>query len=232
MKNHGLGRLVSVDPDDLGYLLARRLGAPGAPLPIKKTWAINSKALNQGSTGTCVAHAWCNFLRSAPIQSNKGIDQLRWDIYDQCVALDEWPDNDNDVDRQFGTSVRAGAQVVTSFGRLKSYLWAFALQPALEWVLTKGPVVLGTAWYSSFNRPNEEGIVTITRAARVEGGHAYLWRGADTRRGLAFCENSWGDSWGHSGGFYVPLRDMERLILEQGECAVAVEQKVKPDAKP
>jgi hypothetical protein len=227
-QKYGLGRLHAADPDDNKYLMVRKLGAVGEPMPTKKTWSIRPSAMDQGNTGTCVAHAWCNFLRAAPIQSNKGIDQLRWEIYDWAILHDEWTDNDSDTERQFGTSVRAGAKAVTNIGRLESYLWAFRLQPALEWVLTQGPVVLGTNWYSSFWRPVAEGILKISPSATVEGGHAYLWRGADTKRGLALCSNSWGDDWGKSGEFFLPLRDLERLILEQGEVCVAVESKVRP----
>jgi C1A family cysteine protease len=54
-----------------------------------------------------------------------------------------------------------------------------------------------------------------------------LWRGADTKRGLALCSNSWSDFWGKSGDFYVSFRDMERLILEDGEACTALEQKLK-----
>lgn len=226
------GRRYAYDENDKRFLMTRRLAAPGVSMPTKKTWAIRPLALDQGETGTCVAHAWCNFLRAAPIQSNKGIDQLRWEIYDAAIKIDEWTDNDSDFDRQMGTSVRAGAKVITEKGRLKSYLWAFRLQPAVEWVLTQGPVVLGTNWYSSFNRPDDEGIVKITPSATIQGGHAFMWRGADTKRGLALCSNSWGDSYGKSGEFYVSFRDMERLLSEQGEAATAIEQKLKPIAPP
>lgn len=223
-----LGRRYSPDERDLNFMLARRLAPAGTPLPSRKTWAIKAASLDQKATGSCVGHAWANFLRCAPIKTNAGIDQLRWDIYDWATKNDEWTDNDNDVDRQFGTSIRAGAEAVVHMGRMKSYLWAFSLQPAVEWVLTEGPVVLGTNWYSSFMSPDKEGIVKITPAARSVGGHGYLWRGADTKRGLATCENSWGDSYAKSGTFYISFRDMERLIHEQGEVATAIEQKVKP----
>ena len=220
------GRRFSPDPNDHKFLLRRKLALPGTPTPTSKTWAITSKALDQGDTGTCVAHAWCNFLRCAPIQTTQGIDALRWKIYDAAIQLDEWPDNDNDTDRQMGTSVRGGAQAVTNLGRLKSYLWAFDLQSALEWVLTKGPVVLGTNWYSSMRNVSKEGIVKITAGASIVGGHSYLWRGANKTRGLALCSNSWGDDWGKSGEFYLSFHDMERLIHEDGEAATAIEQRV------
>lgn len=229
MAKYQFGRRFSKDDRDKQFHLLRRLAPPGEVLPVKKLWKINSTALDQGKTGTCVAHAWCNFLRCEPDQTEEGIDQLRWEIYDRAILLDEFTDNDHDTDRQMGTTIRAGAKAVTELGRLKSYLWAFELQPALEWVLTQGPIVLGTRWYSSMMRPNKEGIIKIKRFSRVEGGHAYLWRGADTRRGLADCCNSWGDGWGDSGDFKLSFRDLERLIHEQGECCTAIEQVIRKE---
>jgi Papain family cysteine protease len=232
-EKHGFGRRYSPDPRDRGYLMRRRLMAAGQPLPSKKVWRIASTALNQGVTGTCVGHAWFNFLRCAPLQTAKKVP-TPFEVYRKAVTLDEWQQNDDeaslpDADQglDFGTSVRAGAEAVTSFGHLKSYLWAFTLQPALEFVLTQGPVVLGINWYTSFNQPDREGIIRISSNARPAGGHAILWRGADTKRGLALLSNSWGDDWGKSGECYVPLRDLDRLIsLEQGEACTAVQQKL------
>jgi hypothetical protein len=207
---------------------ARRL-----TLPTRKSWSINARALDQGETGTCVGHAWRNFLRCAPIRTEVS-GPSAFDIYRSAVVKDTWADNDDeaqladaDPGLDFGTSVRAGAEAVTEFGRLKSYVWAFALQPAVEWVLTQGPVVLGTNWYSSMFRPDAEGIVRITPTATVEGGHAYLLRGVDTRKALARCSNSWGDDWGKSGEFLLPFRDLERLIHEDGEACTAVQKRLE-----
>jgi hypothetical protein len=205
-------------------------------LPVRKTWSINPKALDQGDTGTCVGHAWRNFLRCAPILTEK-TGPSAFDIYRSAVLKDTWSQNDDeaqlpdrDAGLDFGTSVRAGAEAITAFGRLKSYVWTFELQPAVEWVLTQGPVVLGTNWYSSFMHPDAEGIVRITPNAQISGGHAYLLRGVDTRRALARCANSWSDNWGVSGNFYVPFRDLERLIHEDGEACSAVEKRLTAKA--
>lgn len=223
----GFGRRVSKDERDKQYLMSRLLPpAAKVVLPTRKTWSIKAANLDQGQTGTCVGNGWANFLRCAPIQTS-ATEATALQIYDAAILLDEWTDNDNDVARQEGTSVRAGAQAVTNMGRLKSYVWAFELQPAVEWVLTMGPVVLGTDWYSSFDRPDAQGIVQIKPGARIEGGHCYLWRGVDTKNALAHCSNSWGDSWGVSGNFHIPLRDLEKLIHDDGEACSAVEQKLK-----
>jgi hypothetical protein len=233
----GFGRRFAPDDRDRNFLMRRMLGdARRLTLPSRKSWGIHRTALDQGNTGTCVGHAWRNFLRCAPIRTERG-GPSPFDIYRSAVLKDTWSGNDDEArlpDRDpgldFGTSVRAGAEAVTGFGRLKSYVWAFELQPVIEWVLTEGPVVLGTNWYSSFARPDAEGIVRIVPTARVAGGHAYLLRGVDTRRALARCSNSWGDEWGLSGEFLLPFRDLERLIHEEGEACSAVEKRLSSQA--
>ena len=228
------GRRFDADVRDRNFLMRRLLpDAREVALPVRKTWRIGSTALNQGNTGTCVGHAWRNFLRCEPIRTETG-GPSAFDIYRAAVLKDPWADNDNeaklpdgDPKLDSGTTVRAAADAVTGLGLLKSYVWAFSLQPALEWVLTQGPVVLGTNWYSSMSKPDSEGIARITAKATVVGGHAYLLRGADTKRALArFC-NSWGDDWGKSGDFFLPFRDLERLIHEDGEACSAVQQRLK-----
>jgi hypothetical protein len=232
----GFGRRYSPDDRDRNFLMRRMLSDPRAvSLPTRKTWRINSTALDQGQTGTCVGQAWRNFLRCAPMQLEKG-GPSPYSIYREAVKRDPWADNDDEAslpDRDpgmdSGTSVRAGAQALESMGHLRSYVWAFELQPAIEWVLTTGPVVLGTNWYSSF-RPDEDGVVRITPTATPIGGHAYLWRGADTKRALALCSNSWGEAWGKSGEFYLPFRDLERLIHENGEACSAIQRRLEGKA--
>lgn len=229
----GFGRRYAPDIRDHGYLMRRMLAdARAVALPARRTWGIHRTALDQGDTGTCVGHAWRNFLRCAPVRTERG-GPSAFDIYRAAVLKDRWRAN-NDEARlpdghprlDYGTEVRAGAKAVTAFGRLKSYVWSFELQAVIEWVLTTGPVVLGTNWYSSFARPDREGIVRIAPKAKVVGGHAYLLRGADTRRALARCANSWGDGWGLSGEFLLPFRDLERLIHEDGEACAAIEKRL------
>ena len=225
MSDMQLGRRPSPDERDLAYPIRRMLAAPGIVLPTRKTWGIRPTALFQGSTSSCVGHAWANFLRCAPILSNAGINQLRWEIYDRATKLDEWTDNDNDAERAFGTSVRAGAQAVAAMGRLSTYLWAFDLQTVIEYVLLHGPVVLGTNWYRAMFSPNAAGIVEIQPGDHLDGGHAYLLRGVDTSRALALCSNSWGDTWGRSGEFSLPFHVLERLVHEDGEACTATEKR-------
>lgn len=231
------GRRPDPDPKDHNFLMRRKLTAPGTPLPTRKTWKIDGRSLDQGDTSTCVGHAWKNFLRCEPMRTSKGPSPF--DLYRAAVKADPWPENDAEGDLpdgdsglSSGTSVRAGAEAVTTTGRLKSYLWSFTLQSTIEWVLQFGPVVLGTNWYSSMDDLDAAGIARIPQNARLEGGHAYLLRGVDTKKALALCENSWGEGWGKRGTFYLPFPELERLIHEEGEACTAIEKKLKPDNPP
>jgi hypothetical protein len=229
----GLGRLPSPDIRDKNFLMRRKLAAPGTVMPVSKTWPMSGISLDQKETSTCVGHAWKNFLRCAPMRTEKGPSPF--DIYREAVKLDGFPENDNeatlpdfDPGLASGTSVRAGAEAVTNSGRLKSYLWAFDLQSVIEWVLTKGPVVLGVNWYGSMSTPDKEGIARIAANSRIDGGHSFLLRGGNTKRALGTCENSWGDGWSKKGTFYLPFADLERLIHEDGESCTAIQTKLVP----
>jgi hypothetical protein len=74
------------------------------------------------------------------------------------------------------------------------------------------------------SNPDAQGFTTIKPKSPIEGGHCYLIRGADSRRALVTCTNSWGDDWGKSGEFYLPFRDLERLIHEDGEVCSAIQK--------
>lgn len=235
---HGLGRLFTPDTRDTGYLMRRLLAPPSTPIPTRKTWPFRIVPYDQGSTGTCVGHAWTHFLACAPMQTVKGV-ATPYELYREIVKIDEWAENDAeatgpDSGLQFGTSVRAGAEALKTRGHLGSYLWAFNLREAVEWVLTRGPVVMGTNWYDSMMNVNAEGYVKISGS--VSGGHAWLLRGVNNKQGIAECVNSWGDRWGVNqkgkierprGHFLITLEDLERLIHENGEACSTVETKLK-----
>jgi hypothetical protein len=223
-----LGRRRHEDVRDLSFRMAENL-PKRVDLPVSKMWAINAEHLDQGNTGTCVGHGWRNFLRCAPIQTSAPKPSA-FDIYRGAVLLDPWKENndeanfpDADPRLDYGTTVRAGAKALAGMGRLASYLWSFSLQPTIEWLLTKGPVVVGVNWYDSMFKPDDSGLVRIGANASLEGGHCFCVRGADTKKALVRCIQSWGNDWGKKGDFFLTFKDFERLILDGGEVCTAVQ---------
>jgi hypothetical protein len=120
---YGLGRLPARDERDRRFLLMEHPRAQTITKVLDKTWAFFSRPLDQGNTGTCVGHGWKHCLMAAPIVRKKDDKPSPFDIYDAAIKVDEFPDNDNDTDRQMGTSVRAGAKVLQTLGLLDEYAW-------------------------------------------------------------------------------------------------------------
>lgn len=230
----GLGRRISVDSRDHQFLM-RAVAPAVTPLPPRMIYR-RGPLLDQGKTGTCVGHAWRDWLTGAPVAIRTGPSPFA--IYDAATQVDEWTDNDHDTDRQMGTSVRAGAQVLSSLGHISTYLWAFNAEDVRQWMLGgRGGVVLGIQWLESFFTPDSEGIIRIT-TNQVAGGHALFAFGFDDHEGMIYLQNSWGKDYGgwlvnkrpsYAGCVRLPLEDFDRLLREDGECATAIQQRVHPN---
>jgi hypothetical protein len=184
--------------------------------------------LYQGDTGTCVGQSWRQWLSSAPIMTKDGPDA--YDLYRMCTRVDEWTDNDHEhrlpnEQLKFGSSVRAGAKVITSLSRMQSYVWAFSVDDMKAWLLGgHGTIVMGSVWKTQMFTPDAKGYCRVRGV--VEGGHAYLCVGYSSYwRAFRFI-NSWGDWWGHKGRFWMTEDDVALLLQEGGEACTAIEQKL------
>lgn len=230
----GFGRLEAVDPRDENHLMQMVLSTAPAPAAIvdKITYRTGTY-VDQGETGTCVGQGWRNLLSAEPIRTTKG--PSAFDIYDAAIAIDEWKQNDADVKRQYGTSVRAGAKVLQEWGFLERYVWAKSAGDIMEWMLAGlGGVVIGTNWYDGMMTPDADGVIHIT--GRSRGGHCTYVYGADRPGGMFLIQNSWGPGWGgwrnpvggqrsNLGKCRISVMDMDRLIRENGEACTPVEKK-------
>jgi hypothetical protein len=95
----GFGRRYAAGPRDRNYLMRRLLpDARTLTLPTRKTWGINKTALDQGDTGTCVGHAWRNFLRCAPIRTVSPAPSA-FDIYRSAVLISLDTDSESNLSR-------------------------------------------------------------------------------------------------------------------------------------
>ena len=215
VNGYGLGRLHSLDARDHAYLLR----ATEASRPRRsKTWPLFAKWLDQGATGTCVGHAFRHLLTGTP-QPRRDPLPSAYLIYDKAIEIDEFPENDRDYARQFGTSVRAGARVLQGMGLISAYGWAYDIDTAIDWLCWHGPLVSGTVWLDSMFDRRKDGSVAVDRTRRPVGGHAYLWAGWNEKRGAVYCVNSW-RTW---GGFWLAGEDAEWLLLQDGEVCSPTE---------
>lgn len=215
MPDYGLGRLPVVDPRDREHGMARLLARRRAVKPWRY-WT-PGPVLDQGSEPQCVGFAWRQWLYTSPTRTKDGPSAP--EIYRNAQRVDEWPGEDYG-----GTSVRAGAKIMESSGRLVEYVWATGVGELRDWLLTRGPVVLGTNWHQLMFETNEVGFVIP--AGHVVGGHAYLAIGYSDRLDAYRCINSWGSGWGQGGRFWVGAADMDNLLRADGEACAAIERKL------
>jgi C1A family cysteine protease len=217
----GKGRIVSFDPQDKQY--AMRSAAPLEVTRDKWFWGTGS-VLDQGSTSHCVAYSTEQWLVSEPVKNKMYLKPS--ELYKLCQLNDEW---EGQEPAYLGTSVRASMKVLQAAGLIGAYVWAFDAETIRRWVLMKGPVIVGTNWYSDMYKPNRfTGFIRPT--GRPDGGHAYLIRGADDTvkapdgtKGAFRIINSWGVNWGQQGKAWLSYKDMDGLIKNQGEAVTATE---------
>lgn len=211
MRKKGLGRDYVADKRDNKYKLAYQ-----STPRFYRYWNTSWQG-DQGATPQCVGYSWAHWLNASPFRQFVKPDGL----YRLCQYVDEWEGNDYD-----GTSVRAGAKVLQSLGFISEYRWTTDIQTLANAILTRGPVVVGTWWYSAMYQPDKDGWLTVSGSR--EGGHAYLVTGVNTRQHKFKIKNSWGEGWGRNGTAYVMFSDMQRLLSEHGECCLGIEQRPGP----
>lgn len=212
----GFGRLAQPDARDASFPMRALLEA--APTTrTSRAWYANGWWGDQGPTSMCVAYAWTHWLEDGPV-SQKGVPPVVYPValYREAQLVDEWPGEGYD-----GTSVRAGAKVLQSQGFISSYHWAASLDDIVNAVLTLGPVVMGTNWYSGMMTPDAKGL--IRPVGSIVGGHAWVIDGINTKTRLARVKNSWGRGWGKRGFAYLDFAAVAQLLAEDGEACLAIE---------
>lgn len=184
--------------------------------PRTQMFWITGPVLNQGNEPACVGYAWKQFLQTTPRRTLVGPGGSV--IYKEAQLVDEWPGENYD-----GTSVRAGAKVLTSRGHLTEYIWGFDITTLANYILTRGPVVLGTMWYSGMMQPDANG--WVFPQGNIVGGHAYLACGYSHVRNAFRCLNSWGNGWGQKGKFWLHKDELSQLLTQGGEGCSAIEKR-------
>lgn len=219
----GLGRVEApADPRDNNFPMSLVL-AEAPPAPPSRYWYPGLASLNQGALGACVGFTGANWLQNSPVRT-KVQDQTGLDLYWACKAIDGIPNIE-------GTYARVLLKILQERGHVGRYLWAQRPEDIKQWVLTTGPVMVGTPWFEEMFFPDLEGYVS-PRGFEM-GGHEYLVRGYSRPRDAYRCRNSWGNSWGigrgsnwsgMGGEFWIKREDLEAIIFSSWGDAVGVEQ--------
>lgn len=189
-----------------------------------KEWDV-PKILDQGNTGHCVGFAWAGFGVVAPVEdswNNSTGDK----IYYAAKVIDGEPNQED------GSTTLSGVKAFMQFGKLQgnAYAWASATQDIIDWVKVNGPVVTGTDWYNNMMDTDASGKVHPTGG--IAGGHEWLIVGVDDTKKLFHCVNSWGNSWGVNGTFYISYSDYTKLFNAQGDAVTAIEAGAVPVPPP
>ena len=209
------GRGYSKDKRDRNYELRRR-----STTRTFRYWNANGWWGDQGYTSQCVGYGWAHWLEDGPVTHPGPAPIVKpLSIYREAKQVDEWPGEDYD-----GTSVRAGAKVLQARGFVGEYRWAFSIGAVVNCLLERGPLVVGTDWYEGMADPEERDGGFIRATGDIVGGHCYVLNGVNTKQDKLRVKNSWGRQWGNGGHAWLSFADFAKLLREDGEACLAVEQ--------
>jgi len=190
-----------------------RVRALGLPVVIPENFTRERVTwLNQGSEGGCVGFSGTTVL-SFPDDPQPELSQenAEW-LYSLAKDYDEYPGRDYE-----GSSVLGSAQGLKDKGVIGSYYWATTVEEICLAISSHSAVNFGINWYAGMF-DCVDGIVTLSGG--LSGGHA-IGAGAYQHKGeLIRLDNTWGKGWGVDGSGWIKGESIERLLKEEGECAV------------
>lgn len=214
-----LGRIVQHDPRSRAYGVAK------SSTPLHSVMHTSSIGiLDQLKLGSCTGNATVGALGCDPFYATLPgwgeLDEaLAIAIYSAATRLDDIPGEYKPTDT--GSSGLGAAKAAKAAGLISGYQHAFSIDEALS-ALMDGPVITGVNWYSSFDRPDANGLIAIDAGATVRGGHEFAAVGYDAQSNLVSFRNSWGPGWGKDGTFCMTVATWTRLLDEQGDVTVFV----------
>ena len=219
-------RLVAKDSRDKQYGMKLRHRSTA----LTRHWQLDAY-LDQGGTSQCVAYSATHFLLASPVRNTTGgigRGEFMRNLYVECQRNDEWPGEEPDYE---GTSVRAAAKILKARGYISEYSWAWDAETVAQWILQRGPVMVGTWWKWDMFDTDRSGFISAT--GQNVGGHAYLLVGINRSKevprsagggtGAFRLHNSWGRGWGNRGRAWISFAQMDQLIRDDGEACAAVE---------
>lgn len=180
------------------------------------TWRVQ-KSLNQGDLGACVGFAWTHEAIARPKEHLELDNPDAFQRYYRAQQLDEWPGEAYE-----GTSVLAGAKAQQEAGLIGEYRWAFGEEDLALAVGFRGPVILGTWWWTGMDTPyvDAQGRQWITPTGTKRGGHALLVNGYSVPLNAYKLWNSWGAP----SSLCIHKDHMALLLADEGEACVPTQR--------
>lgn len=205
-----LGRKVNHDPRSLAY------PAPAEGVIVQsKRWRRFGICLDQGQLGSCVGNALAGLRNHEPNHEDKPVlhEPEAVGIYSLATELDPfdgtYPPSDT------GSDGNSGAAASRQLGYITGWTHAFGVEHVLT-ALMAGPLTIGTDWHDDMFNPDSKGLVHPTGS--IVGGHQYVLDGWDAVHGIFRFNNSWSNSWGDNGRFYMTYADLDTLLGRSGDA--------------
>jgi hypothetical protein len=188
--------------------------------------------LDQGQLGSCTGNAGIGALGTDPLYATvpSRLEPLlvgagaypfteagAVELYSDATRADDYPGQYPPTDT--GSDGLTIAKVLKAHELISGYQHTFDLQSALL-ALTQYPLMVGTVWYQSMFTPSAEGVLNVSAASGVAGGHEFVVDEYDATRGMVGMTNSWGTGWGLSGRAYMQAEDLGALLAQQGDVIV------------
>jgi hypothetical protein len=148
-----------------------------------------------------------------PAQDASFNEAISTEVYEEARRVDRR--------RQEGAFLLSAGRIAKRFGLVGGVRWINSLDDLLN-ALQHHAVAFGGIWYSSFDEPDNDGLVLVGDGATPRMGHAYTIDELDVENELVGCTNSWGTDWGVSGRFYLPWSVVRSLLYQNGEAVAFV----------
>lgn len=182
---------------------------PATPPDQNYVWALPDPVLDQGDTPHCGGFGGAQWGNLSPVNDHyRNPDGHA--LYYEAVAIGGFPGTED------GVESRWVAKALQARGRLDTYAFAESVEEIVEWVRTRGPVMMGTDWTASMFEPDpEDGTIVVAPngVAEVLGGHFWVIAGDLVEEGKVLGLNSWGESFGVGGFFRLGYDDLARLLV-------------------
>lgn len=211
-----LGRHVEHDERSKRYLVQPRGAATFTAVKYTGTAPI----LDQGNLGACTGYsstALLSYIEPGNPElpdTPEGWDALAKSVYSLGTQLDNVPGSyPPDDTGSTGIGVAKALQQKDFVSGYKHITSAAGLATALA----TGPVIVGTNWYESMFEPDSKGRVTVSKFSGLAGGHEYVLDEV-TSDGYFGFRNSWGESFGVEGRFYIKQADFLKLLADDGDA--------------